>query len=112
MHGFIVGMVKRLPIHLAVVVDHPAMVGLGPLGGKAVETGLVIASRDAVAADAVGARMFGFGAQAVRHPHEAGLLGLGEADVGRMRMLGLDVDDAFRLFTRQVYGHAFNPPRT
>ena len=56
--------------------------------------------------------MFGFGAQAVRHLHEAGLLGLGEADVGGIGTLGLDVGDAFRLFTRQVYGHEFDPPRT
>ena len=31
------------------------MIGTGPLGGHAVETGLVIASTDAVAADVVGA---------------------------------------------------------
>ena len=104
MHGFIVGMVKRFPIQLAIIAGHPAMVGHGPLGGKAVETGLVIASRDAVAADTVGARLLGFNAQAVRHLYEAGRLGLGQTETSQMQIQGLDVQDAFRLFTRQVYG--------
>lgn len=64
-------MVTRFPIDLAITVGHPAMVGTGPLGGHAVETGLVIASRDAVAADVVGARLLGFRVQAVRHLWEA-----------------------------------------
>lgn len=54
-------MVKRFPIDLAITVGHPAMGG----------TGLVIASRDAVAADVVGARLLGFRVQAVRHLWEA-----------------------------------------
>ena len=32
-----------------------AMIGIGPIGGHTFETGLVIASRDPVAADTVGA---------------------------------------------------------
>src|SRR2546429_7702490 len=78
MHSFIAAMAKRFPIHLAITVGHPAMIGTGPLGGHAVETGLVIASTDALAADVVGAKLFGFGAQAVRHLWEASRLGLGE----------------------------------
>lgn len=49
------------------------MIGTGPLGGHVVETGLVIASTDALAADVVGARLLGFQPQAVRHL-EAGRL--------------------------------------
>lgn len=60
MHSFIAAMAKRFPIQLAITVGHPAMIGTGPLGGHAVETGIVIASTDALAADVVGARLLGF----------------------------------------------------
>ena len=53
-HSFIAAMAKRFPIDLAITVGHPAMIATGPLGGHAVETGMVIASTDPLAADAVG----------------------------------------------------------
>ncbi len=86
------------------------MVGLGPQGSKAVDTGPVIAGRNAVAADAVGARLLRFGAQAVTHLHEAGQLGLGEADISRMHIVGLSLDEDLRLFTQQVYRQPFISP--
>lgn len=46
MQSFIAAMANRFPISLAITVGHPATVGTGPLGGKAVETGLVIASTE------------------------------------------------------------------
>lgn len=104
MHSFIAAMAKRFPIDLAVTVGHPAMIGTGPLGGKAVETGLVIASTDAVAADTVGARLLGFQAQAVRHLWEAEKLGLGETDTDAMSFPGLSLEDAVKAFTRAAYG--------
>jgi uncharacterized protein (DUF362 family) len=102
MHGFIVGMVKRFPIHLAIIVGHPAMIATGPLGGKAVETGLAIASRDCVAADAVGARLLGFEPQGVQHIYAAAKLGLGQASLIEIR--GLSFDEAIRIFTKKAYG--------
>jgi uncharacterized protein (DUF362 family) len=66
MHSFIAAMARRFPIHLAITVGHPAMIATGPLGGHTFETGLVIASTDALAADIVGARLLGFRPQAVR----------------------------------------------
>jgi len=59
-HSFIAAIANRFPIHLAVIVGHPAMIGTGPLDGHAVESGLVIASTDPVAADVVGAQLLGF----------------------------------------------------
>src|SRR3954469_4042519 len=38
MHSFIAAMARRFPIHLAVIVGHPAMIGTGPLGGYTFET--------------------------------------------------------------------------
>ena len=60
MHSFIAAMAKRFKIHLGIIVGHPTMIATGPLGGFPVETGMVIASTDAVAADSVGARLVGF----------------------------------------------------
>jgi hypothetical protein len=50
MHSFIAAMARRFPIHLAVTVRHPAMIGTGPLGGYAAEAGLVIDVRPLPAA--------------------------------------------------------------
>jgi uncharacterized protein (DUF362 family) len=80
------------------------MIGTGPLGGHAVETGLIIASTDAVAADVVGAKLLGFGPQAVRHLWEAGRLGLGETDIDKMRFPALSLRQAIEAFTEAAYG--------
>jgi uncharacterized protein (DUF362 family) len=104
MHSFIAAMAKRFPIHLAVTVGHPAMIGAGPLGGHTVEAGLVIASTDALAADVVGAKLLGFQVQAVRHLWEAGRLGIGETEIENMEFPGLSLEDAIGAFTTAAYG--------
>jgi uncharacterized protein (DUF362 family) len=104
MHSFIAAMARRFHIDLAITVGHPAMIATGPLGGHAVETGLVIASTDAVAADAVGAKLLGFGAQAVRHLWEAGRLGLGETDTEKMEFPAMSMREAIEAFTEAAYG--------
>jgi uncharacterized protein (DUF362 family) len=104
MHSFIAAMSKRFPIGLAITVGHPAMIGTGPLGGHAVETGLVIASTDALSADVVGARLLGFRPQAVRHLWEAARLGVGESDVDKMTFPTLSLRDAIGAFTEAAYG--------
>ncbi len=104
MHSYIAAVAKRFPIDLAVIVGHPAMIGHGPLAGHTVETGLVIASRDALAADVVGARLLGFHPQGVRHLWEAGQLGMGEMIVDRMDFPTMDMKKAIQVFTRLAYG--------
>jgi uncharacterized protein (DUF362 family) len=106
MHSFIVAMARRFPIGLGIVAGHPAMIGTGPLGGKAVETGLVIAGLDAVAVDTVGAKLLGFSSQAVRYLWEAGKIGLGETNPEAMEFPGLSLQDAVRAFTERAYGQA------
>jgi uncharacterized protein (DUF362 family) len=105
MHSFIAAMARRFRIDLAITVGHPAMIGTGPLGGHVVETGLVIASTDALAADAVGARLLGFETQGVRHLWEAARLGLGESQTDRMRFPALSLSEAIAAFTEAAYGH-------
>jgi uncharacterized protein (DUF362 family) len=104
MHAFIAAMAKRFPVNLAVTLGHPAMIGTGPLGGHTVETGLVIASTDALAADVVGAKLLGFQVQAVRHLWEAGRLGIGETEIENMDFPGLSLEDAIGAFTTAAYG--------
>jgi uncharacterized protein (DUF362 family) len=104
MHSFIGAMARRFPIHLAVTVAHPAMIGTGPLGGHAVEAGLVIASTDPLAADVAGAKLLGFQVQAVRHLWEAGRLGVGETEIEKMEFPALSLQDAIGAFTTAAYG--------
>jgi uncharacterized protein (DUF362 family) len=104
MHSFIAAMAKRFPIDLAITVGHPAMIGTGPLGGHAIETGIVITSTDALAADVVGARLLGFTIQAVRHLWEAARLGVGESHIDRMRFPALSLRDSIGRFTQAAYG--------
>jgi uncharacterized protein (DUF362 family) len=104
MHSFIAAMARRFPIQLAIIVGHPAMIGTGPLGGHAFETGMVIASTDAVAADVVGAQLLGFSPQAVRHLWEAGQIGLGETDLDKITFPALSMKDAIKRFTKAAYG--------
>jgi uncharacterized protein (DUF362 family) len=104
LHSFIAAMAKRFPIQLAVTVGHPAMIGSGPLGGHLVETGLVIASTDALAGDVVGAKLLGFDVQAVRHLWEAGRLGIGQTNTDLMAFPAMSLKDAIGVFTEAAYG--------
>ena len=57
------------------------MIGKRPVGGKAVETGLVIAGRNAVSVDSVAATFLGLETLAVQHIRQAAeLQGLGVVD--------------------------------
>ena len=113
--AFLVGMLMRFPIDLSIVVGHPAMIGTGPIGGKAVETGLVIAGRDPVAVDSIGAYLLGFETLGVQHIHQAYQLGLGtpyndpqkEGESGRLKVKGVSVKEAVKLFRKAAYGEAF-----
>ncbi|MGQ9676219.1 MAG: DUF362 domain-containing protein [Chloroflexota bacterium] len=102
--GFIAGMAQRFPIHLAIVVGHPAMIATGPTHGIPVETGLVIAGLDAVAVDAICAHLMGFSTYGVKYLREAAQLGVGEGELVNISTLGLTLDDATRHFTKRAYG--------
>lgn len=108
MHSFIAVMARRFPIDLAITVGHPAMIGTGPLGGHPVETGLVIASRDPLAADAAGARLLGFDLQGVRHLWEAQRLGVGQGDLDAVDFPALSIQEAIHIFTKAAYGKAYD----
>jgi uncharacterized protein (DUF362 family) len=108
LHSFIAAMAKRFPIQLAITVGHPAMIGTGPVDGHLVETGLVIASTDALAADVVGAKLLGFNVQAVRHLWEAARLSVGEIGFGNMTFPAMSLEEAIGAFTEAAYGERLN----
>lgn len=93
----------EVPIDLA-AVGHPAIIGFGPISGRAVETRLVIASTDALAADCVGAKILGCNPQAVRHLWEADKLGLGQSDHKKMSFPAMSLKEAVTAFTERAYG--------
>src|SRR5262249_35288380 len=113
--AFLVGMLMRFPIDLAIITGHPAMIGKGPIKGKAVETGLVIAGRNAVSVDSVGAHLLGFETLAAQHIRQAAEFGLGapltpiggESGRGRLKIVGVSVEEATRAFREAAYGEAF-----
>ena len=113
--AYLAGMLQSFPIDLAIVVGHPAMIGKGPIGGKAVETGLVIAGRNAVSVDSVGAHLLGFETLGVQHIRQAAELGLGiplapigkESGDTRLKIKGLSVEEATKIFRKAAYGGAF-----
>lgn len=92
LHGFIRAFANNFPIDLSIVSCDKAMIGTGPSSGKSVDTpGLIIASTDPVAADAVGARLLGFLPQAVAYLYGLYNDKLGEARVEKMDIKGLDI---------------------
>lgn len=104
LHGFIRAFANKVPIDLAIVSCDKAMVGTGPSSGKSVDTpGLIIASTDPVAADAVGARLLGFLPQAVAYLYGLYNDKVGEARVEKMDIKGLDIQEAEKIFSKAAY---------
>ena len=113
-HAFLVGMLMRFPIDLAIVLGAPAMVGKGPIGGKAVETGLALGGSER------GDGGFGGGIPAgVRDaggavPASGGSDGSGDIHATepgggrwRVKIEGLSVEEAVKIFRKAVYGETF-----
>lgn len=105
LHGFIRSFAKQVPIDLSIISMDKAMIGTGPIFGKAVDTpGLIIAGTDPVAADCIGARLLGFLPQAVNYLYILYKDNLGEAEPQKMTIKGLDVKEAEQLFSKCAYG--------
>jgi uncharacterized protein (DUF362 family) len=105
LHGFIVAMAKKLPIDLAILSADKTMIGTGPSEGIPVDTqGLVIASTDPVAADAIGARLLGYLPQAIGYLYTLYRDKVGEADPINMELRGIPLSEAERIFSVAAYG--------
>lgn len=75
--------------------------GLGPVFGEPVELGLIIASKDIVAGDAVGSAVMGYeNPKEVKITRIAYERGLGEADLDKIEVKGEQIDSVKRRFKR------------
>ena len=72
--------------------------GMGPWGADPVELGLVLASTDPVAIDAVASAIMGFEPDRIRHLVYAQGRGLGETDLSKIEVVGHPVSDVARAF--------------
>ena len=105
LHGFIRAIINQIPIDLSIVSCDKAMIGTGPSNGLAVDTpGLIIASTDPLAADAIGARLLGFLPQAVSYLYGLYQDKIGEVNPDKMTIKGINLQEAEKLFSRCAYG--------
>lgn len=107
LYGFIRAMAQVIPIDLSIVSTMPAMTGTGPAKGVARNAGLVIAGTDPVSTDTVCARLLGFRPQAIQYLYDAISSGIGEGDLEKIQISGLNIRDAEKAFSHAVYGEAF-----
>jgi len=92
LHGFIAGICQRFPISLAIINGHPAMTEKFCFNSQ-----IVIASRDFVAADAIGARVMEI-EKPVTYIEQAAFLGLGQSRPENMEIAGISVEEAVEIF--------------
>lgn len=104
LHAFIVSMAQRFTIDLTVLSTDKAMIGLGPSGGYAVDSDLIIVGTDPVATDVVGARLLGFLPQAVHYLFELIRRGYGEGDLRNVKIHGIELQEAEKVFSLAAYG--------
>ena len=86
------------------------MEGRGPSAGRPRHLGLLMASTDLVALDRVAVSAVGWDRLRVHHIQDAAERGLGEADLGRIRVVGEKLDEVRTRFSPPPTAFR-NPPR-
>ncbi|MDR1831940.1 MAG: DUF362 domain-containing protein [Fusobacteriaceae bacterium] len=102
-YGVIEGVVDLLTVFkpvLTVIDGTVGQEGLGPIFGNPVPMGLIIASTDIVAADAVGGKIVGYEPRDVPITVSANARGLGEMDLSKIEIRGVPIADVARRFVR------------
>jgi len=94
-----VSLARLLPSGLNIIDDIVAMEGQ-EIHGRAVGMRTVVASRDRVAADAVAAAIMGFSEGEVPHLALAAEMGLGEARLANINVVGPPISSVRRGFKR------------
>ncbi|MDR0308260.1 MAG: DUF362 domain-containing protein [Chitinispirillales bacterium] len=95
LHGFIAGMCQRFPIQLSIINGHPSTVK--GIRNIIFDSQLVVAGRDFVAVDSVGARIMGI-ERPVVYIEQAAFLGLGQSNLRNMDIVGISVEKAAEIF--------------
>ena len=104
LHNFIIAMGEVVPIDVTILTGMNGMIGTGPSDGKPVDSKLIVAGTDPVAADAVAARMMGFLPQAVQYLFGLYRKGVGEADVKKIDLRGLPIVQAEEMYSMAALG--------
>jgi uncharacterized protein (DUF362 family) len=85
---------------LTIVDGTIALEGMGPVVGKPVNLGLLLASTDTLAVDRVCMEIMGFSLNEIEYIKLAGELGLGCTDLSKITVLGEELKKAIRPFER------------
>ena len=97
----VVDIIQTLKPQLVVMDGTIAQEGLGPVFGEPVELGLIIASKDIVAGDAVGSAVMGYeNPRDIKITRIANERGLGEIDLDKIEIKGEELKDVKRRFKR------------
>jgi uncharacterized protein (DUF362 family)/Pyruvate/2-oxoacid:ferredoxin oxidoreductase delta subunit len=88
------------PPHLHLMDGVVAMEGMGPTQGSPRALGVLIASTDAVALDAVAAAVMGFGPEEIATTVASGNLGLGVRDLGAIEVTGRSIAEVAQRIKR------------
>jgi len=88
---------------LVVVDGLVAMEGQGPIEGTPLPMDLIVAGADIVAVEAVCTAIMGFDVRSVRHIKVAADKGLGEADLARIAVKGVPIEEARRPFRHPLW---------
>lgn len=100
MNNVIYDIVKTLPPHISVIDGFYGKEGKGPWQGNPVKMDTIIASTDAVAADATAARCIGLDPKIIDHVkwlHEAGI-----GEINDIEILGDGIDAVYREWDRDL----------
>ncbi|HIE29210.1 TPA: DUF362 domain-containing protein [Candidatus Poribacteria bacterium] len=89
----IVTIAQKVKLDLGVIDGIEAMEGNGPGGGDPVDLGVVVASADVVAAEAVMAEIMGFDPREVAHIYYADKIGFGIGKLENIEVLGERIED-------------------
>ena len=84
--------------HLTVIDGFVAMEGKGPTDGTSIQMNLIIAGKDPVATDAIGARVMGIDPHEISHIRTAHQKGIGEID--NIEVVGSKIEDVKHVFMR------------
>lgn len=90
----LVDIFARSRTKLAIMDGILAMEGNGPAAGPTRNLGLLVASSDCVALDAVASSIIGFRPQDIATTRVAAVRGLGEAELGKITVLGMPLAEA------------------
>lgn len=96
----VVDIIECLKPKLTVIDGTVGQEGLGPVFGEPVELGLVIASKDIVAADAVGSAVMGYAPEDIKITRIAYERGLGEMALDRIEVKGEPIESVRHRFKR------------